>query len=86
MNMGVLLWLERKFKDRLKDGDLLFVYLIIYPVGRFLLEFIRLNSAEIAGINANQSFMLVVAVAAALVLLWRHRSSATRSKMQDQRQ
>ena len=78
MNMGVLLWLERKFKNRLKDGDLLFVYLIIYPVGRFLLEFIRLNSAEIAGINANQSFMLIVAVAAALVLFWRHRGSAVR--------
>jgi phosphatidylglycerol:prolipoprotein diacylglycerol transferase len=84
MNMGVLLWLERKYKDRLKDGDLLFVYLIIYPVGRFLLEFIRLNSAEIAGINANQSFMLVVIVAAVLALFWRHRSSAAQNRIQNQ--
>ena len=74
MNMGVLLWLERRYKDRLKNGDLLFVYMIIYPIGRFLLEFIRLNSAEIGGINANQTVMLVVALASAFVLYLRHRT------------
>ncbi len=73
MNMGILLWLGRKYKDQLKTGDLLLVYLIIYPVGRFLLEFIRLNSAEIAGINANQAVMLVVAIMAAVWLMFRHR-------------
>ena len=73
MNLGVLLWLGRKYKDRLKTGDLLFVYMVIYPVGRFLLEFIRLNSAEIAGINANQTAMLIVAVASAITLFIRHR-------------
>ncbi len=80
MNMGILLWLGRKYQERLKDGDLLFVYLIIYPVGRFLLEFIRLNSAEIAGINANQAFMLVVAIGAALALFLRHRGEHTNSQ------
>ena len=73
MNMGILLWLEKKFNGRLRTGDLLFVYLIIYPIGRFLLEFIRLNSAEIAGINANQAVMLVVAVVSAILLIIRHR-------------
>ena len=73
MNMAVLLWLERKYKGRLKPGDLLFVYMIIYPIGRFLLAFIRLNAAEIGGMNANQTVMLVVAVASALVLFCRHR-------------
>jgi phosphatidylglycerol:prolipoprotein diacylglycerol transferase len=47
--------------------------MIIYPVGRFLLEFIRLNSAEIGGINANQMIMLFVAVGSAVVLFIRHR-------------
>jgi phosphatidylglycerol:prolipoprotein diacylglycerol transferase len=74
MHMGVLLWLGRKYSDKLKTGDLLFVYAIIYPTGRFLLEFIRLNSAEIAGINANQTIMLFVAVASAIGLYMRHRS------------
>lgn len=80
MNLGGLLWLERKYKGRLKNGDLLFVYLIIYPVGRFLLEFIRLNSAEIGGINANQTVMVIVAVASAIVLFIRHRSSNTQNE------
>ena len=77
MNLGLLLWLERKYKDKLKAGDLLFVYMIIYPVGRFLLEFIRLNSAEIGGINANQMVMLCVAVGSAAVLFIRHRRPDT---------
>jgi phosphatidylglycerol:prolipoprotein diacylglycerol transferase len=73
LNLGVLLWLGNKFKSKLQTGDLLFVYLIIYPLGRFLLEFIRLNSAEIAGINANQTIMLIVAVMSAIMLFFRHR-------------
>ncbi len=79
MNMGLLLLLERKFSAKLMPGDLLWTYMIVYPVGRFLLEFIRLNSAEIGGINANQTFMLVVAVMSALALFWRHRKNTTKS-------
>lgn len=74
-NMGFLLWLGRRFGDRLKDGDLLLTYAIIYPVGRFLLEFLRLDAAEVAGVNANQTFMLIIAIAAGAVLFWRHRIS-----------
>ena len=73
MNMAVLLYLQRKYAHKLKTGDLLFVYLIIYPIGRFLLEFIRLNAAEVAGINANQAVMLIVAIGAAVALFFRHR-------------
>lgn len=83
MNMGVLLFLGRKYKDKLKTGDLLFVYLMIYPLGRFLLEFIRLNSAEIGGINANQTAMGVVAVASALTLFVRHRKQEKTSDLDD---
>ncbi len=73
MNMAVLLFLERRFKDKIIPGDLFFTYLIIYPLGRFLLEFIRLDSAQIAGINANQAIMLAVAIGAAITIIWRHR-------------
>ena len=71
-NMFFLLWLARRYKDRLKPGDLLLVYLIVYPVGRFFLEFLRLDSAMIAGVNANQVFMAIVAVVSAGLLFWRH--------------
>jgi phosphatidylglycerol---prolipoprotein diacylglyceryl transferase len=72
-NMALLLWLSRRSKDRLKSGDVFLVYLITYPLGRFLLEFLRLDSSQLAGINANQALMLVVMVAAILILAWRHR-------------
>ena len=75
-NMGLLLWMGRKYAGTLKTGDIFLVYLIVYPVGRFLLEFLRLDSAQIAGINANQTFMLIVMVFAIGLLIWRHRKSA----------
>lgn len=71
-NMGLLIWLTRRYSDRLKTGDVFLVYLVVYPVGRFLLEFLRLDSSQLGGVNANQTFMAVVAVLAVLALIWRH--------------
>jgi phosphatidylglycerol---prolipoprotein diacylglyceryl transferase len=72
-NMILLLWLARRFGERLKPGDLFLTYLVVYPVGRFLLDFLRLDASMLGGINANQTFMAVVAVVAAGALVWRHR-------------
>jgi phosphatidylglycerol:prolipoprotein diacylglycerol transferase len=74
-NMALLLWLGYRFANRLRDGDIFLTYLIVYPIGRFLLEFIRLDSSEIASINANQSFMAGVFVLAGLALFMRHRKT-----------
>ncbi len=73
-NMVLLLWLARKHSDAIKMGDIFLIYLVVYPVGRFLLEFIRLDASQIAGINANQTVMAVVAICAAAALFWRHRN------------
>ena len=72
-NMVLLLWLSRRFGDRLKNGDLFLVYLVVYPIGRFLLDFLRLDASLVGGININQTVMAIVAVLAASALLWRHR-------------
>lgn len=77
LNMGLLLWLGRRYADRLLAGDLILVYAIFYPVGRFFLEFLRLDAAQIAGINANQAFMAIVAVASSALLIWRHRKKVS---------
>lgn len=74
--VAFLLFLSGRYRDRLKPGDLFLVYLIGYPLGRFLLEFLRLDASQVGGMNANQTVMLVVIVAAAGLLFWRHRSSA----------
>jgi phosphatidylglycerol:prolipoprotein diacylglycerol transferase len=78
-NMALLLWLARRSGDRLKNGDLFLVYLIVYPLGRFLLDFLRLDAAMVGGINANQVAMAVVAVLAAGALAWRHREEFRRN-------
>jgi phosphatidylglycerol---prolipoprotein diacylglyceryl transferase len=71
-NVAFLLWLGRRFGDRLRSGDIFFIYLLTYPVGRFLLEFIRLDSSQVAGLNANQTLMAVVALVSISVLFLRH--------------
>jgi phosphatidylglycerol:prolipoprotein diacylglycerol transferase len=74
--MFLLLWVSRRFADRLKNGDLFLIYLIVYPLGRFLLDFLRLDASMVGGININQTVMAVVAVLAAAAFLWRHRRDA----------
>jgi phosphatidylglycerol---prolipoprotein diacylglyceryl transferase len=72
LNMAFLLWVGRRFKNFLKPGDLFLSYLVTYPTARFLLEFIRLDSSQIAGINANQTFMAIIAICALSYLVFRH--------------
>jgi phosphatidylglycerol:prolipoprotein diacylglycerol transferase len=73
LNMGFLLWLERRFAGKLKEGDLFLSYLVGYPVGRFFLEYLRIDSPRFGTININQIFMLIVAIVAGFLLFWRHR-------------
>ncbi len=72
-NMFLMLWISRRFADQLKKGDIFLVYLIVYPIGRFLLDFLRLDASMVGGINVNQTLMAIVAVCAALALFLRHR-------------
>ncbi len=74
LNMAILLWIGRKIGNRLRTGDLFLTYLVIYPVGRFFLEFLRLDPSPVAGVNINQTIMAVIAVAAAITLFLRHRN------------
>ena len=45
----------------------------MYPIGRFLLEFIRIDPSVIGGINANQITMAIVAVFSSIMLFVNHR-------------
>jgi phosphatidylglycerol:prolipoprotein diacylglycerol transferase len=72
-NLMLLLWLPRKLGSRLRSGDIFLVYLITYPLGRFLLEFLRLDYVPMWGINFNQIAMLLVAIASGIALFLRHR-------------
>lgn len=73
LNMAVLLWMARRFSKWLKPGDIFFIYMIMYSVGRFALEFLRLDAAQVGGINFNQTFVIIVALVAGIIIYLNHR-------------
>jgi phosphatidylglycerol:prolipoprotein diacylglycerol transferase len=72
-NMFFLLWAGRRFGEILKKGDIFLLYLVTYPIGRFFLEFLRVDASQAFGVNINQWISLLVAVIAAILLILRHR-------------
>ena len=71
----VLSRLYRRYRHIFADGDFMLLYLIQYAFIRFMLEFLRIEIAQIPGttINSSQALTAVVFVVALLVLIWRHR-------------
>jgi phosphatidylglycerol:prolipoprotein diacylglycerol transferase len=55
------------------------MYLITYPIGRFLLDFLRLDAALVGGININQTIMLATALCSSLIIFFRHRKKSTQA-------
>lgn len=74
-NAGLLLYLSRRFREWLRPGDLFLIYAFIYAVGRFALEFLRLDPSPVGNLNINQTIMALVAVATALIFFLRHRQA-----------
>lgn len=85
-NLALLLWLSHRRSEWLKPGDLFLAYSVVYPVGRFLLEFLRLDPSQVGGVNINQTLMLLVALLSIATLIWRHRHprGATTEAMKEQ--
>jgi phosphatidylglycerol:prolipoprotein diacylglycerol transferase len=81
-NMFFLLWLARRHADRLKQGDLFLIYMVFYAVGRFFLEFVRLDPSHVGGFDINQALMAVVVVLGSAALIYRHRGPADRAGVQ----
>ena len=70
----VLLWVARRFASRLKDGDIFFLYVSLYSVGRFFVETLRVDPAFLIGgaVRGNLFVSSVLALGFALILLLRH--------------
>lgn len=84
LNMAVLLWVGRKYKGQLQAGSVFLIYLVIYGVGRFGLEFLRLDVSTVGGMNANQMFVALLAALAAILLFVLQRSPSQTEKEDDQ--
>ena len=75
----LIFWISRRFKQRLRNGDLFLIYLMFYPFVRFCLEFLRTDSWFFPGTPFNVVHLLsVVAIVTAITLLIvRHRKPVT---------
>jgi phosphatidylglycerol:prolipoprotein diacylglycerol transferase len=68
INMALLLWLARRFEKWLKAGDLLYIYMMMYSIGRFSLDYLRVGA-----ISFNHIFIAAVAVVGGLLFFLNHR-------------
>lgn len=73
LTFGVLLLLWLRYRDRLKKGDFVLLYLVLYGVARFLLEYLRIDVTLANGINVSQVTTAVAGVAALALFVARHR-------------
>jgi phosphatidylglycerol---prolipoprotein diacylglyceryl transferase len=70
----VLLVVARRFSERLKAGNVFKLYVVLYSVGRFLVETLRVDHAFVIGdsIRGNLLVSGILAVGFVLVLVLRH--------------
>ena len=67
------MWLGRQKRFRLREGDLLWVYLVVYSIGRFFIEAIRVDSAKVGTVPVPQVIALATIVLAFILYIYRHR-------------
>ncbi len=69
-----LMWIHDRFQERLKPGDLLALYMILYSGGRFFLEYLKLDAPAVnESLTIAQLVSLVAAAVGVAILVIRHR-------------
>lgn len=83
--LAVLLWVSRRYSDRLRSGDIFSLYLIFYGVGRFLVEFQR-PDAWLLGPLPTAQWIGIAIVLLGVGLIWqRHQGPVTVPYLKQQR-
>jgi len=78
----LLMWIGRKYAQRLLDGDILSLYLIWYSIGRLLVEFLRPDAWTLSGVPTAQIVSVgVILIAAGLMYLRRRRPELATSPL-----
>jgi phosphatidylglycerol:prolipoprotein diacylglycerol transferase len=62
----------RKWAVKLKDGDVIFAYMIYYPFGRFFIEFLRPDAWKLGSMAAAQVFALIAVAIGVAGILFNH--------------
>jgi len=73
LGMLTLLWLSRRFADRLRTGEIALIFFIWYALVRFGLEYLRVDNWTFFGIPMAQVISAVVIIASIGLLIVRHR-------------
>jgi phosphatidylglycerol:prolipoprotein diacylglycerol transferase len=76
MVFAVLMVVGRRYGDRLLKGDILLLYAILYPLGRFFVEFQRPDAWTVGGFAMAQILALVSIVVSGAIMVYRHRRRA----------
>jgi phosphatidylglycerol:prolipoprotein diacylglycerol transferase len=69
----ILYNVHARLRHRLRNGDVLLGYLILYPLGRFFVEFFRPDAWTIGGLATAQWIAIGLIVSASTALFLRHR-------------
>jgi len=73
----VLMVIGRRYRDRLKEGDVFSLYLIGYSLGRLLVESLRPDAWLIGSIPTAQIVSVVLIVLGIGLMVWRRRGAVT---------
>lgn len=71
-SLGILLYLARRHGDRLRDGDLLLGWALLYPIGRLLTEIQRPDAWLVGEIPMAQIISAALILLSASLLIYRH--------------
>ena len=76
LGFAVLFYLSRRFSKSLRNGDLLLLYLIWFPFGRFWIEFLRSDSSFFPGTHFDLVHIIsaITILTCATLLILRHRA------------
>jgi phosphatidylglycerol:prolipoprotein diacylglycerol transferase len=77
---AVLLVLFTRYEERLRSGDIALLYVVTYGVGRFLLEFSRINVSLMGNVNVSQVVGGAAALIAAGTLFRRYRQRSLKEQ------
>jgi prolipoprotein diacylglyceryl transferase len=72
---GLLLLIERRFKGRIRPGNLFALYVLVYSIGRLWIETLRIDpSHEIGGVRLNVFVAgAAIVLSAAFFVVWQKR-------------
>ena len=74
---GVLIYLTRRQSTKLRDGDIVLLYCILYSFGRFFLEGLKIGEVwTIMGLRTAQIIAAALMIVCTAILVWRHRRTA----------